>query len=345
MKTELQNFALRVKEITAIELAIFDKNGKVVAGSVSDSETPPVICDRVVLDALTDRTFFPISFKNENYFCRIFGSGETQKNYSALIIELSSGFFGEEIELSLAQFYKGALLGEFNATQFSRLEKRFDIPKDKCCAILVDANGAFIEDVKNVILGFSSNPNDFVVEIDQNFCVLIKFEGKSKDYQPPTEFSCFLVQSVFEEIGVRIKLYIGGEADDLFSLSTSYTQALETEKMSILEKEKANVFSFKEYALEKMLKDLPKNKLKEYLNVLMDEKSKQIFDDDEMLITAEEFLENSLNVSETSRKLFLHRNTLIYRLDKIEAVTGLNIRQFRDALTFRLVTMLLNILK
>ena len=66
----------------------------------------------------------------------------------------------------------------------------------------------------------------------------------------------------------------------------------------------------------------------------------EIFDDEEMVNTAEEFLENSLNVSETLRKLYLHRNTLTYRLDKIEKATGLDIRKFSDAVTFRLITVL-----
>ena len=72
----------------------------------------------------------------------------------------------------------------------------------------------------------------------------------------------------------------------------------------------------------------------------MDPAAREIFSDSEMTDTAEEFLENSLNVSETSRKLYLHRNTLTYRLDKIEKSTGLNIRRFSDAVIFRLITIL-----
>ena len=64
-----------------------------------------------------------------------------------------------------------------------------------------------------------------------------------------------------------------------------------------------------------------------------------------MINTAEEFLENTLNASETSKKLYLHRNTLTYRLDKIERSTGLNIRRFSDAMTFRLITYLYKLLK
>ena len=77
----------------------------------------------------------------------------------------------------------------------------------------------------------------------------------------------------------------------------------------------------------------------------MDVDDKEIFTDKEMTDTAEEFLDSSLNVSETARKLYLHRNTLIYRLDKIEKETGLNIRKFSDAITFRLITILLKTLR
>jgi carbohydrate diacid regulator len=111
-------------------------------------------------------------------------------------------------------------------------------------------------------------------------------------------------------------------------------------RMSNAINSKGEVHSFKEYMLIKMLEDLPKYKLNEYLEMLLDSGAKEIFADQDMTNTAEEFLENSLNSSETSRKLFLHRNTLTYRLDKIERATGLNIRKFSDAVTFRLITIL-----
>jgi carbohydrate diacid regulator len=70
-----------------------------------------------------------------------------------------------------------------------------------------------------------------------------------------------------------------------------------------------------------------------------------VFEDEEMLETAEVFLQSSLNVSETSRNLYMHRNTLLYRLDKIEKSTGLNIRLFSDAVSFRVLTVLHKLLK
>ena len=96
--------------------------------------------------------------------------------------------------------------------------------------------------------------------------------------------------------------------------------------------------------LVKMLEDVPESKLMEYLGEMTDEGARDIFEDAEMVNTAEEFLQSSLNVSETSRKLYMHRNTLLYRLDKIEKATGLNIRQFPDAVSFRVLTILYRLL-
>ena len=85
--------------------------------------------------------------------------------------------------------------------------------------------------------------------------------------------------------------------------------------------------------------------MQEYLEQFRAESAEEIFEDEEMTETAEAFLESSLNVSETSRNLFMHRNTLMYRLDKIERVTGLNIRKFSDAVTFRILSVLYKLLQ
>ena len=67
--------------------------------------------------------------------------------------------------------------------------------------------------------------------------------------------------------------------------------------------------------------------------------------DEEMLNTVNEFFENSLNVSETSRQLFIHRNTLMYRIEKLQKATGLDIRVFDDALTFKIALMVVNYMR
>lgn len=94
-----------------------------------------------------------------------------------------------------------------------------------------------------------------------------------------------------------------------------------------------------------MLEDVPESRLKDYLEQLQIGNAAEVFEDEDMLGTAEEFLENSLNISETSRNLYMHRNTLMYRLDKIERITGLNIRKFSDAVSFRVITILYKLMQ
>ena len=85
---------------------------------------------------------------------------------------------------------------------------------------------------------------------------------------------------------------------------------------------------------------MPAARRAEYLSVLLDGEARELLKDEDLAGTAEEFLGNDLNVSETSRNLYMHRNTLMYRLDKLERMTGLNLRKFSDAVTFRVITIL-----
>jgi carbohydrate diacid regulator len=95
--------------------------------------------------------------------------------------------------------------------------------------------------------------------------------------------------------------------------------------------------------LLKALEDIPEKKMSEYAPSLFDKKTRAILDDGDMMDTAEEFLNCSMNISETRRKLYMHRNTLLYRLDKIQETTGLDIREFGDALIFKMLAVLYKI--
>ena len=108
---------------------------------------------------------------------------------------------------------------------------------------------------------------------------------------------------------------------------------------------KGNVFAYRDFVLIKILEDIPKVKLGDYFSLIAKADSAEIFSDKEMIETAEAFLENNLNSSETSRKMYLHRNTLLYRLEKIEKQTGLDIRKFSDAITFKTALYLYRLIR
>lgn len=345
MDADIKVFIGSIKDKTGINFSVYKHNGEFVGGNGVVYQNIPKIVHGIVVDAENDRTLFPISYKSKNFIGCLDGANQEQKNYAYLIGELAENSFFKESGLSKVDFFKAILFGDANHSQISRYMKKYGIKDVPSFVLLVGVESEHVDDIKDV-LTTCAEENDLVVKIDDEQLAFVKLlKNENGDYQSPTDFAEFVKQSVYEEIGASVKIAIGGVVKTISDLSASFSQAVSAFRMYSVLNPKGDIHSYKDYVLIKMLEDLPKYKLNENLELLMDTDAKEIFNDEEMLNTAEEFLENSLNTSETSRKLYLHRNTLIYRLDKIEKATGLNIRKFSDAITFRLITILSRLVK
>ncbi len=345
MEVDFKLFIKAIKEKTGIDLSVYTDKGDYVAGN-SDPNGKVEHVDEVTSIVTKNVTLFPIKHRSKIFIGSIAGAGMPERTYAFLISEIAENYFFKEPELTRADFYKAILLGELNYSQLRKYIRKFSIPDTPSCAMLLNVGNDKVDEVINHLKTFSDEKLDFVVKLDAFTCAFIKYNDESTgEYQSYTEYAEFLAQSVYEELGVIIQISIGGTVKSVYDLATSFNQAQSAQRMAVSLSAKGQVHSFKDYILIKMLEDLPKAKLNEYKEILMDASAREIFEDDEMINTAEEFLENSLNISETSRNLYLHRNTLMYRLDKIEKQTGLNLRKFSDAVTFRLITILAKLVK
>ncbi len=341
MEADIKIFINGIREKTGIELSVYGKDGNFIAGNGGEKNIVPTNIDGIYLDEKNNQTLFSIKYKSKYFVGRIDGADATSKNYAFLIGELAENSFFKESGLSRRDFVRAILFGETNYSQVNRYMLKYSIKDTPAFVMVVTVAPELLDDVRNVLYNYSSEDTDFVLVTGERQLAFVKFiDDASAEYQSSTEYAEFLIQSIFEETGAKVKISVGGTVGTIIDLSTSFSQAQSASRMAETAKSRGNVHSYKEFIFIKMLEDLPKYKLNEYLEILMDSSAREIFADEEMTLTAEEFLENSLNVSETSRKLYLHRNTLIYRLDKIEKSTGLNIRKFSDALTFRLITTL-----
>lgn len=341
MDADIRIFISGIREKTGIDFSVYTSAGDFIAGNGKVGDTVPTNIEGIVCDDVNNRTLFLIKYKSKCFIGKIDGVGDAQSNYAYLIGELAENSFFKESGLSRAEFFKAILLGETNHAQISRYMRKYAIKNVPAFAMIVGVSAYWYEDVVSLLTNYSSDGMDFVVRIDDDQLAFVKFmDEDSKEYQSSTEYAEFLKQMIYEETGATAKVAIGGTVKTLADLSTSFSQAMSAVRMRNAIEARGDVHTYKEYVLVKMLEDLPKYKLNENLDTLLDSGAREVFEDAEMINTAEEFLENSLNVSETARKLYLHRNTLTYRLDKIEKATGLNIRKFSDAVTFRLITIL-----
>jgi len=336
MDKDLKYVTKSIADNTGIEITLVD-------GEAGRQLKP----GKILPQAEENRTLFGFSFRGGEHVAYIKGADRTATTYAYLISGLLENAGSSDLALGMNEYLKKILLGECTKLMVQKFHVKYNVPDIPCYSLVISFSKGVGAEILNVLESYSSSPLDTPIMTDDGNFAFVKFVDVPADieYQSPGEFAEYLSQSMLEELGVSVKVGVGAVADHLYDLPHSYQQAVAALKMSEVFNSKGSVHSYKEYVLIKMLEDLPRAKLGEYLDILTGEDSAQVFEDPDMLNTAEEFLENSLNVSETSRNLFMHRNTLIYRLDKIEKATGLNIKNFSDAVTFRLITILYKLLK
>lgn len=341
---DLKTFIAEQEKQTGLKISVYDENGKVVIGE--KKLDAPISISEITVDEKNGQTFFPLSFAGENYIVGLDGANEERKVNAYLLKSLAENSFSIDNDFGREEFFTRLLFGEIGYAGYRRFAEKFSVAEMPCFVMLITVKDEKLEDVIDVLSNYGNAKTDCIIKLKKGECAFIKVvDSETEDYRSATEYAEYLSRSVYEETGEEIAISIGGTAKNPFELSSSYSQAVATTRMGETVGINGGVHSFKEYVLVKILEDMPKYKLNEYLAILAQDQAAEIFNDKEMTQTAEVFLENNLNVSETARILYLHRNTLTYRLDKIEKHTGLNVRKFADAVTFRLITILLNLVK
>ena len=134
------------------------------------------------------------------------------------------------------------------------------------------------------------------------------------------------------------RIALGTIVQEIKDVSRSYKEARMALDVGKIFYNERNVVAYSNLGIGRLIYQLPIPLCKMFIKEIFDSKSPEDFDE-ETLMTINKFFENSLNVSETSRQLYIHRNTLVYRLDKLQKSTGLDLRVFEDAITFKIALM------
>ncbi len=336
--TQLQKIAEEIAQTLRVEFSYYAEN-------TSPAGTP--VCDRQFEGIADDGTytFFRFLYRGTGYIGVIHGANEEQKNYARLLPSFIESFADRETDLPKTEHLKRILLGECSSMGVYRYTTRYSV-KNASSFVLSLRTPRLMREVLGVLEQYGGNSLDTAVKISDVSCVLVKFveEGKS-EYASSVDYAEFLAQSLKEELGLDVEIGVGPTVRELKDISSSYAQAENALRYADVFSLPGRVRSYRECILLKILEEIPESKLAAYFTEATDESCKEVLDDEELLSTAEAFLQSSLNVSETSRNLYMHRNTLLYRLDKIQKSTGLNVRQFSDAVSFRVLTILHRLLK
>lgn len=191
---------------------------------------------------------------------------------------------------------------------------------------------------------FSSQNGDYITAVDEKNIILIKSLEKDESPEALEQIANMIVDMMNSEAMLNVRVAYGTVVRELREVSKSYkeaTMSMDVGRIFYVEK---NVIAFSTLGIGRLIYQLPVNLCRIFIQEIFG--GNQVYDiDDETLTTINKFFENNLNVSETSRQLFIHRNTLVYRIEKLQKATGLDIRVFDDALTFKIAMMVVNYMK
>ena len=338
MDADLKKTIDAIRENTGIAVSVYTGRGEPLFGAEGKA---PSGFEGVFRDAERNVTFFRAAHRGRQYICSVAGCTDVQRNYAYLIADMVANA-GSRVpgtaNLPKGEFLRRILLGECAEEDIRRYRDKYAVPDRPCFALAVSAEGE--GDMAGLLAQYAESDADCAVMIAPKDGAFIKFTEADSEYQSSADFANFLAQSFQEELGIRARVGIGCTVRRFEDVAQSYTQASVALRMSAQFNTAGDVHSYREFVLIRLLEELPAARRAEYLSVLLDGEARELLKDEDLASTAEEFLGNDLNVSETSRNLYMHRNTLMYRLDKLERMTGLNLRKFSDAVTFRVITIL-----
>ena len=237
-------------------------------------------------------------------------------------------------------FIKNLLLDNLLLVDIYNRAKKLHIEADVRRVVMIlelqqEKEHSSIESVKSL---FGSKSKDFITAVDEKSVIIVKELEEGEGYEEMDK----LAQTILDTLGFGREsgthIAYGTIVNELKEVSRSYKEAkmaLDVGKIFYSDK---NIVAYNNLGIGRLIYQLPVSLCRMFIKEIFDGKSPDDLDD-ETLVTINKFFENNLNVSETSRQLYIHRNTLVYRLDKLQKSTGLDLRVFEDAITFKIALM------
>ena len=185
---------------------------------------------------------------------------------------------------------------------------------------------------------YTDKLQDFVLSINENDVAVVKQISGTTTTAELEKMAAAMEETLKNELRIRTVIGIGTIADHLRELADSYKEAQTAIDVGKVFDTEKSIINYENLGIGRLIYQLPTTLCEIFLSEVFKKNSIDSLDQ-ETLFTINKFFENNLNVSETSRKLFVHRNTLVYRLEKIKKLTGLDLRQFDHAIVFKVALM------
>jgi len=345
----LQHTIDGLKNITNCDLSVIDSDGRVLATTEVELIGQSIECTNLFIDSSAEMQ----TFSGYNYF-KVFdnnvveyiiaakGANATSYTMGQLAtFHIQSLLFAYKERYDKDNFIKNLLLDNMLLVDIYTRAKKMQIKNNTARVVyILDIDSDKEEEIIATLKDFWPSQRDFLTVIDK---ALIAFVYEVKEYEPEEqilEVAEKMLEFLESKLQTSVKVAIGTKVPDLKKVPLSYKEAHMALEVGKIFTPDRKIIHYAELGLGRLICQLPKKLCNVFMTEMLGDVTILDHIDDEMNDTVLKFFECNLNVSGTAKQLYIHRNTLVYRLDKLEKLTNLDLRNFGDAVIFKIIIMI-----
>ena len=349
----LQSTIDGLKGITRTDLCVIDVEGKILAATFPDAENYSESAQTFVQSPADSQVvngcqFFKV-FDDHQLEYILLARGDSEDVYmigKIASFQIQNLLVAYKERFDKDNFIKNLLLDNLLLVDIYNRAKKLHIDiESRRVVFIVETNrekdGNELEKIRGL---FGGKSKDFVTAVDEKNIIVVKEISEGESYDDLKKTAQVILGLFKSDSSRTIHISYGTIVNELKEVSRSFKEARMALDVGKIFFESQDIIAYSQLGIGRLIYQLPIPLCKMFIKEIFDGKSPDEFDE-EMLSTINKFFENSLNVSETSRQLYIHRNTLVYRLDKLQKSTGLDLRVFEDAITFKIALMVVKYMK
>ena len=344
----LQNIIDGVKGISRVDICVMDTEGKSVASTLNKADeleaaVTTFIGSPAESQSLQNTHFFKVFDDHQlEYILVVKGDSDDVYMVGRMVaFQIQSLIVAYKERYDKDNFIKNLLLDNLLLVDiYNRAKKlHIDVETKRVVFIVetsVEKDNMALETVRTLFSGTKSK--DFITAVDEKNIIIVKELRPNDTYEDLEKTGKVVLDMLNTEAMSKVRVSYGTIVNELKDVSRSYKEAKMALDVGRIFYTERNIIAYSNLGIGRLIYQLPMPLCKMFIREIFDGQMPGDFDD-ETIVTINKFFENNLNVSETSRQLYIHRNTLVYRLDKIQKMTNLDLRTFEDAITFKMALM------
>ena len=349
----LQSTLEGLKAISRVDLCVMDTEGILLAATFEGAES---FRDSVLSfvnspadsQVISGYQFFKVLDENQLEYILI-ANGNSDDVYMVgkmASFQVQTLLVAYKERFDKDNFIKNLLLDNLLLVDIYNRAKKLHISADARRVVFIlevshEKENSCMEHVRSL---FTGKNNDFITAVDEKSIIIVKELEDGEHYPEMDQLGHEILEALPEDKKQSAVIAYGTIVEEIKDVSRSYKEARMALDVGKIFFGDSKVIAYSSLGIGRLIYQLPIPLCRMFIREIFENKSPDDFDD-ETLVTINKFFDNNLNVSETSRQLYIHRNTLVYRLDKLQKSTGLDLRVFEDAITFKIALMVVKYMR